>query len=144
VALGEQRLRAHVDDAAGAPPVADAVAAGQVVDGVDEVGAHDALESPQVVDDRHADAVDVDRRVLGVRAADDEHAGSERRARRAGQRLDHAHRIAERARHLPHLVDRERAARDVLRVLLVHADDVLVLVREVLDPELEGRELGLR
>jgi hypothetical protein len=143
VALGEQRLGAHVDDAAGAPPVADAVAAGQVVDGVDEVRAHDAFESAEVVDDRHADTVDVDGRVLGVRAADDQHARPEGRARSAGKRLDHAHRIAERAGHLPHLVDRERAARDVFRLLLVHADDVLVLVREVLDPELERRELCL-
>ena len=112
-ALGEERLLANVDDPPGASTVADAVAAGQIVDGVDEVGAHDALEPTEVVNDRHPDAVDVERGVLRVRAADDEHAGSERRAGRAGKRLDHAHRITECTGDLPHLVDREGAARDV-------------------------------
>ena len=133
----------HIDHAAQAAAVLHPVAAGQVVHRVDEVGVEHRHDPAEVVDERDADPVDVDGGVLGVGAADDQGAGAQGRARRARQRLDHPHRVAERARHAADLLDAEDAPGDVRGLLLVDADDLIIPVAAVLDPQPDAGDLPL-
>ena len=49
---------------------------------------------PKVVDERNADAINIERRVFGVGTANHHQAGTKRCTCSAGEVLDHAHRIA--------------------------------------------------
>ncbi len=91
--------------------VLHAEVAGVELDVADEPRRQHRGPAEEVIEDGDLVALDVDPGVAGRRAADDEEAEAERRARDAGQALQHAQRIAERAGHARELGLRERVAR---------------------------------
>jgi hypothetical protein len=106
------------DDAAVRAAEARRVAARVQLDLLEHLGVEHAGPAEEVEQQRHLVTVDVDRAVVGVRAADEQEAQPERRARDAGQGLDDAHRIAERAGHAGQLLPLDRAAGDLEVVAL--------------------------
>ena len=104
-------LDADVDDAGGDAAVGDAEVAGEKVDAIDQLGRQHAGPDQEVIQQRDLVALDVDARIVGRGAADDQRAQAERRARHARQVLHDAQRIAERAGDVLQLGLRQLVAR---------------------------------
>ena len=97
----------------------------------------------QVIEQRHARAVEQEAGRARARAAHDRKRQQRHHRRDAGQRLDHAERIAERAGDLLDLGAAQRDARDLFAALLADHDDLVGIVAVALD-EVGHRELLLR
>ena len=120
--------------------------AGVEVERVEHLGVEDRRPAEEVEQRWHLVAVDVDPGVVGVGAADQQEAEAERGALDAGQGLDHADRVAERAGHRAQLLALQRAPRD-LEDLALALDDGLVGVaaaRPHPQPDLERLALAQR
>ena len=102
--------RADVDRAGQVPAVIGAVAAGIEIDAVEQLLVDDRGTAEEVVQDGDPLPVQVDARVGGRRAANEELSTQEGSAVHPGQVLHHADGIVERARHVDQLVVLERAA----------------------------------
>jgi hypothetical protein len=127
-----QLLDLHVDDAARGPAVHRREVARIELDGVEEADGDHAAQAAEVVDEGDLGAVDEDAGVLGRRAAHDEQA-VHRRARHAGEVLDHRQRIAAGARHLVDLLGGEHGAAHLLAGALGGDGDVEGIVGAAFD-----------
>jgi hypothetical protein len=109
--------------AAGRAAVARVVAARHERDLVHDARMQHGGVAPEVVDERHAHAVDEEARVLGIAAADEQPPRVERCPHHAREVLDRAHRIAHRPGRRPNLLRGERALDRRRATLAVEADE---------------------
>ena len=107
--------RAEIDGAAQRAPEARREVAREELERLDHVGGDDRGDAAEVEEERDRDAVEVDVRLRGLRAAHDEEADAERAAGDAGQVLEHLQRVTLRAGDGPDLLApraRGRSPRD--------------------------------
>ena len=100
--------RAEIDGAAQRAPEAVAKLPGRKLERLDHIGGDDRGDAAEVEEEGDRDAVEVDVRLRGFRAAHDEEADAERAAGDAGQVLEHLQRVALRAGDGPDLLHLER------------------------------------
>ena len=110
--LGVARVNLH--RAAHRVAVVGGEVSGKEIEARDDVGVDDGGERQEVKQERDLDPVHVDDGVLRRRAAHDEQPQAERRARDAGEVLDHLEHVALRARDGGELLDRDLVDGDLL------------------------------
>src|SRR5204862_5287189 len=97
------------------------------IDRLEHLGVEDRRAAEEVEQAWHLVAVEENARVVGIASSHEQDAESKRWARDAGQRLDHAHWIAERTRHARELLAMQRSLGD-LELFALALDDRLVWV----------------